>query len=237
MLQKSKTHHNSDKQSTNPAENNLMLANAMFFSDLAPADLDLLSGRSTTKIYPKNRVLINEGDESDALYVILKGKVKVFIGDEDGKEVTLSIQGQGEYFGELALMDGQPRSASVVTMEPSRFAIISKVDFQRCLVEHPEIAIQLIQALSKRIRILTENVRNMALLDVYGRVAHQLLGMATQQGETLVIEQKLTHQDIANLVGASREMVSRIMKDLIAGGYIGIKNKKITINHKLPLSW
>ena len=214
-----------------------MFSNVTLFADLSASELELITSHSVTKTYPKNCILINEGDHSDALYVILSGKVKVFVSGDDGREVTLNIQSVGEYFGELALIDDEPRSASVITLESSHLAMIAKKDFQQCLMENPAIALQLIRTQAKRIRALTENVKNLALLDVYGRVVHTLTKLATKQGKQLVIEQKLTHQDIANMVGASREMVSRIMKDLSTGGYIYVKDKKIMIQTKLPMAW
>ncbi len=214
-----------------------MLADIPLFSELAPEDLRLISDHGVTRSYPKNTILINEGDHSDSLYVILEGKVKVFTSDEHGKEFILSMQEAGDYFGELSLIDDSPRSASVMTLEKCRMCVISKADFQRCLEENPALAFELIRSLARRIRSLTERVRNLALLDVYGRVARTLLDMATEQDGNLVIEQRLTHQDIANMVGASREMVSRIMKDLTAGGYVRVSNRKIIIPGKLPPAW
>jgi CRP/FNR family cyclic AMP-dependent transcriptional regulator len=190
-----------------------------------------------TRKYPKNVVLITEGDRSDSFYVILSGKVKVFLSDEHGKEVQLNTQGPGEYFGELALIDQAPRSASVMTLEPSQLAVVSRENFQRCLAENPDIAVELISFLVNRVRSLTENVKNLALLDVYGRVARTLLNLSSEQDDQLVIEERLTHQEIANRVGASREMVSRIMKDLCTGGYIQIRDRKIFIQAKLPPGW
>lgn len=214
-----------------------MLANIALFSDLAQKDLELISNHSAIKSYPKNCILINEGDRSDAMYVILEGKVKVFLSDEEGKEVILNIQETGEYFGELALLDEEPRSASVMTLEPSRLMVISKRDFQRCLLDNPELSLKLIRYLAQRVRTLTETVRNLALLDVYGRVARTLEKLAVECNGKRVIEERLTHQDIANMVGASREMVSRIMKDLTTGGYIQVANRQITLKGKLPPGW
>lgn len=214
-----------------------MFSNVTLFADLSASELELITSHSVTKTYPKNCILINEGDHSDALYVILRGKVKVYVSGDDGREVTLNIQSAGEYFGELALIDDEPCSASVITLEPSFLAVIAKKDFQQCLMQNPRIALQLLRTESKRIRALTESVKNLALLDVYGRVVHTLTKLATKNGKKLVIEQKLTHQDIANMVGASREMVSRIMKDLNTGGYIHVEDKKIMIQTKLPMAW
>ena len=214
-----------------------MLDRVHLFSDLAPSDTRLLTEHSSTRTYPAHAVLINEGDQTDSLYVILEGKAKVFVSDENGKEAILNILSAGEYFGELALVDDAPRSASVMTMEPTKVMVVSKADFKSCLAKNPEMAFNLIQALTKQVRSLTENVKSLALMDVYGRIAHTLLDLASESDGKLVIEQKLTHQDIANMVGSSREMVSRILKDLSNGGYISVKNKNITINEQFPAGW
>ena len=200
------------------------------------AHVDQLA-KSRTAGIESNSILINEGDQTDSLYVIIDGEVKVYASDENGKEVILNILGAGEYFGELSLVDDQPRSASVMTMMPTKVMIISKANFKQCLAENSELAFNLIRALTKQVRALTDNVKSLALMDVYGRVAHTLLDLATEREGKQIIEQKLTHQDIANMVGASREMVSRILKDLSRGGYISIDKKSITINEKLPPGW
>lgn len=214
-----------------------MIENILLFSDLPEDYLKHIASCAVSRNYPKNSILITEGDQSDSLYIIESGRVKIFLNDENGKEVILNIQGPNEYFGELAMLDEAPRSASVMTLEPSRFSIISKADFDACLKSHPEIAVHLIRALAARIRALTENVRDLALHDVYERVASLLVKMAQEQDNKLVITQKLTHQEIANMVGASREMVSRIMKDLTTGGYIESHSKQVTLLKKLPAHW
>lgn len=215
-----------------------MLENVELFADLAPEDSEVLIHHSVTRSYPKNAILINEGDDTDSLYIIQEGKAKVFASDESGKEVILRILGPGEYFGELALVDHAPRSASVMALTPCKLIMISRSAFQECLQNHPTVAYNLIQALAQRVRHLNENVKSLALMDVYGRVARTLLDMAEEQPDgRLVIEQKLTHQDIANMVGASREMVSRIFKDLTFGNYISVDKGIVTINEKLPTRW
>jgi len=211
--------------------------NTVPFSELESADLDLMSSYGVIRAYPKGAVLINEGDNSTGFFIILSGKVKVYVSNQEGREVVLNIQRDGEYFGELALIDEAPRSASVITLEASQFVFVSKAGFQKCLSEHPEIAVKLIRSLSKRIRALTESVKNLALLDVYGRVSRVLENLAVSHEEKFVIKQRLTHQEIANMTGASREMVSRIIRDLVKGGYIQVKDKIITIHRKLPHDW
>lgn len=214
-----------------------MLHKVYMFSELAPAETDLLTKHCQTRTYPANSILINEGDRTDSMYIILEGEVKVFACDESGKEVILNILGPDEYFGELALVDDQPRSASVMTLKPTKVMVVSKGDFKHCLVENPDLSFNLIRALTRQVRALTDSVKNLALMDVYGRVARTLLDLSTDINGKHVIEQKLTHQDIANMVGASREMVSRILKDLAVGGYISVDKKTITINEKLPAGW
>ncbi len=206
--------------------------------ELSPEEIEAIAACGTSKTYPKHTILISEGDRSDFLYVIIQGRVKIFVGDEKGREVILNIQGPGEYFGEIALIDESPRSASVMTLEPSRLAFVSRDDFTRYLGAHPDTALKLLRAFAHRIRELTELAKNLALSDVYGRVARTLLKMARERDDgQWVIEQRLTHQDIADMVGASREMVSRIMKDLAKGGYIQTQKKIITICHRLPPGW
>ncbi|MBI3575286.1 MAG: Crp/Fnr family transcriptional regulator [Gammaproteobacteria bacterium] len=214
-----------------------MLANVSLLSGLKKGDLDILAAYGVTKGFPRNAVVITEGDTSDSLYLIIEGRVKVYLIDDQGREVILRTQGPGEYFGELALVDEEPRSASVMTLEPSKLCIISRAAFHECLSRNPGIAMVLVRHLSRLVRSLTENVRSLALLDVYGRVARLLLELAVKQGDKLVIEARPTHQEIANRVGASREMVSRIMKDLVAGGYVQDDGKRLVIPEKFPPAW
>lgn len=214
-----------------------MLQNIPLFSALGQEDLEAIAKQAVTKTFPKGNIVINEGDRTDSLYVILSGKVKVFLTDENHKEVIVDIQRVGDYFGELALLDEAPRSASVMTMEPCTFLVVSKSAFDRYLTNNPEVALNVMKGLAGRLRATTENVRSLALLDVYGRIARTLLQLARREGEDNVIDQKLTHQDLANMVGASREMVSRIMADLARGGYIKVEGKSIVVKEKLPPGW
>jgi len=203
---------------------------------LTEEELRALSGEGVVKAFPKQAVIVNEGDETDSLYVILSGRVKVFLSDEAGKEIVLGTQGPGEYFGEMVL-DGGPRSASVMTLEPSRFAIVPKQKFREFLLSHPDFSVHLIEKLIRRTRVLTDSVKSLALMDVYGRVARLLLELAREEGGKLVIDEKLTQQDIANRVGASREMISKIFKDLSSGGYITVENRRIVVNRTPPRHW
>jgi len=203
---------------------------------LTEEELRALSGEGVVKAFPKQAVVVNQGDETDSLYVILSGRVKVFLSDDAGKEVVLGTQGPGEYFGELVL-DGGPRSASVMTLEPSRFAIVPKRKFREFLRAYPGFSVHLIEKLIRRTRALTDSVESLALMDVYGRVARLLLELAVEEDGRLVVNERLTQQEIANRVGASREMVSKIFKDLSNGGYITVEGRRITINKIPPRHW
>ncbi len=203
---------------------------------LEPHELEALASHATAQTYPKNTVIINEGDRSDSIFITVSGKVKVFLHGEDGREVVLNMHGPGEYFGEMVLDEG-PRSASVMTLETSKFLVISKSDFRQFLSAHPDFAMKLINRLMRRVRALTDNVGSLALLDVYGRVARLLLELSVEQGGKHVVGERLTQKDIAERVGASREMVSRIFKDLVAGGYIQVDDRVITIRKELPSHW
>ncbi len=212
--------------------------NIPLFQGLSDKDMSALSGHAVNRTFKKNTIIIHEGDLSDSLYVILSGRVRIYLSDEEGKEVDLNILGAGEYFGELAALDNFPRSASVITLQESRFMIVSKKEFDSCLTTNPQIAVRIIDELTSRFRSMTDNVKSLALMDVYGRVARTLINLAAESDDgKLVIQQKLTQQDLANMVGASREMVSRILKDLTRGGYITVESKHITIQEKLPHAW
>lgn len=207
------------------------------FEGVAEAELRALAECTVTRSYPKQAIIVSEGDDTDSLYLILAGRVKVYLSDEAGKELILAVKGPGQYFGEMVL-DSQPRSASVMTLEPSQFAILSRADFKAFLLRHAEVALQLIENLIRVARGLTHSVRSLAMLDVYGRVARILLELAVDQGGgKLVIPEKLTQKDIAARVGASREMINRILRDLTTGGYLTLEGGRITINKAPPARW
>ena len=168
--------------------------------------------------------------------MILSGKVKAFVSDSEGHELILNTQGPGDYVGEMAL-DGKPRSASVVTLEPSTFSVVQREPLRDAIRSNPDFALDMIAKVIERAREATDNVKNLALLDVYGRVARLLLNMAVEADGKLRIPEKITQQEIAERVGASRDMVSRIFRDLTVGGYITVENRIITINKKPPARW
>lgn len=211
-------------------------AREKLFTALRP-NLRGLASRGTIRSYPKNSVIINEGEAGDALFVLLQGRVKVYSNDSAGREITFNFVDHGDYFAEMCI-DGGPRSASVMTMEPAVCSVVSPSAVRQHLSDEPEFAYDLISQVIRRARSATESARNMALLDVYGRVVVALQGPPGQaNAERPLTLTKITHQSIASRVGASREMVSRLLKDLEKGGYIELGVKRITLLKKLPARW
>jgi CRP/FNR family cyclic AMP-dependent transcriptional regulator len=212
------------------------LRNTSLFSGLDSADLEQVAAQTALRQYPKNTVIVNQGDDTDSFYVIVKGKVDVFLHNDKGKEIIINTLGECESFGELAPLGGIPRQASIITTEDSTFGIISRQIFMDTLLIKPAVSMRIIDLLITRIQDLAEEVSSLALEDVYNRVVRVLYKHAETVGDKLVTE-KLTQQNIASRVGATREMVHRILKELKTGGYISIEGKHITIERKLPSGW
>jgi CRP/FNR family cyclic AMP-dependent transcriptional regulator len=206
------------------------------FAKLSADELERIADLATRKSLGKNSVVVREGDNTDSLYIVLSGKIKIYLNDKQGREVVLGVAGEGESFGEMVL-DGGPRSASVMTLENCEFAILRRDDLEAFLRSHPDAALAIIRQLIGRIRHLTENVRSLALLDVYGRFRKLLMDLAVEVDGDMKIQEPLTQQEIANRIGASREMISRILRELNIGGYISIDRKRITLLRDLPTGW
>lgn len=214
-----------------------LLGAVPLFESLTEPELQTISSHAIRRSFPKNTTIIHEGDETDSLYIIEQGKAKAFLTNRMGREIVLSLIQEGSCFGEIALLDSAPRSASVMTTAPSTLLVITRKDFEQCLADNIHIATNIIRTLTERVRELTDNIKNLALSDVYSRMVSTLYKLAEEQGEVFVVNEKLTQQDIANMVGASREMVNKIMHDLVKGGYITTKNRQIIIHKKLPSGW
>lgn len=214
-----------------------MLDQVALFASLPPEELKKLESHTKQKRYRKNTVMIEKGDDSSTLYVLVSGKVRIYVSDEEGKEVVLDVCDEpGSVFGELALLRDTPRTASLMTLEDSQFLLLSKVDFQKCLHDNMQIAMDIIAGLVDRVSALTDRVSALALNDVYGRLAATLRDLAKEE-DGRQITQALTQQELAQMIGASREMVSRIFKELKAGDYIQLEGKRIVLNKKLPARW
>lgn len=204
----------------------------------APATLlDELAHRGMQRRYPRNVVLIQEGDRTDSIYIVLSGRIKAYVESSAGREFVLGLYGPGEYVGEMAL-DGGPRSASVITVEPTVCSVVTREVLTAFIRLHPEFAFDLLSRVIRKARMATESVRSLALLDVYGRIARLLQSEAIATGESnIAMVERLSHQEIANRVGCSREMVSRIIKDLTVGGYLAVGKKGIALLRRLPPAW
>ncbi len=204
--------------------------------DLSPQEVENLLECAVIRAFPRNAVIINEGDDSNSVYFLISGSVKIFLSDPNGNEVVIATMGAGEYFGEMSLEPGF-RSASVMTLEATRMAIVAMEDFRRFLRGHPDFILSLLGKMIRRTRAMNRNLKSMALLDVYGRLVQLLNDLAETIDGRQVITAPLTQQELANRIGCSREMVSKIMKDLVAGGYLEVDRKRIIIKRRLPTSW
>jgi CRP/FNR family cyclic AMP-dependent transcriptional regulator len=205
------------------------------FTSFPEDQLRTLTTMVTRRSASRSTTIMAGGDATDSLYIVLSGRLKVMMSDSDGKEVILSILGPGEFFGEMGLIDDEPRSASVVTIEPCELLAISKRDFKKCLTENAEMSMAVMRGLVRRLREADRKIGSLALLDVYGRVARLLLDMAENVNGEKVVTKRLPKQDIAKMIGASREMVSRVMKDLQTGGYIEMRGSSIVLRDTIML--
>jgi CRP/FNR family transcriptional regulator, cyclic AMP receptor protein len=215
-----------------------ILKNNELFKGLQESDIKVVAELTTKKIVQKNTIVISEGDTSSSMYLIKQGKVNVTLTNDEGKEMILSTLQQGDNFGELSLLDDDPRSANVIALEKCEFIVLHKSDFYQLLSQHPAIAISVIKYLCQRVRFITNIAQSLALLDVYGRLVKLLQSLASPSEDgRLIVSLPLTHKDIASRVGSSREMISRIMSELEKGQYLTTENKIITLNKKLPSAW
>lgn len=203
---------------------------------LPQALFQAVASRGQVRSFPAHAILINEGDTTDSLYIVLTGRVKAYASSEDGREVVLTEYGPGEYFGELSL-DGSRRSASIKAIEPCTCRVVQGSELQAFLTEFPEFSAHLTRKLIHMVRRLTGQVRSLALQDVYSRVVHLLNELSDPAGNERVVRHKLTQQDIADRVGSSREMVNRVMKELAAGGYVTQRQGRIVLLRKPPSAW
>lgn len=206
------------------------------FEGLQEPELEEVISSSVLKKSPKNTMVVQQGDQTDSLYIIVEGTVDVFLQNDSGKEIIINSLGPCDSFGELAPLGHIPRQASIITKTDCVFSVISRSIFMESLLTKPSVSMRIIELLVRHIQNLTEDLSSVALDDVYHRVVRVLYKHGEEQDGKVVTE-KLTQQDIANRVGATREMVHRILKELKMGGYISIQGKHITIEKKLPAGW
>ena len=200
---------------------------------LPPALFDALALRGNARSFRANAILISEGDVGDTLYIVLSGRIRTYASSAEGRDVVLGDYGPGEYLGELAL-DGGLRSASAKTTEATTCRVVQGAELRAFLAEHPDFAVHLSQKLVRMVRRLTEQVKRLALQDVYGRMVNVLMELSDASGDERIVREKLTQQDIADRVGSSREMVNRVLKDLTTGGYVSARDGRYVIHRRLP---
>lgn len=213
-----------------------MIIQKPLFSNFSDNDIRTIHNFGCTRQFPRRVRVFTEGDEGNSVYFINNGQVKVYTNDDEGNQSTIRYQGPGEYFGELALIDEQPRSATVETTADSDFTIVSKLDFRDCLSEYPSLATKLIPALTSRIRDLTEELTQCKLFKAYRRLRPKLYQLAAEKNNgTLLIEQRFTQEELGHLIGTSRETITNILNQLKIGGWIEVNPKKqIVIKKTLP---
>lgn len=202
------------------------------------AHIQALAAMGVPRRYRRGALLIQEGETGDTLYIVLQGRLRAFLGDDSGKELTLGTYGPLEYVGEMSL-DGGPRSANVEATEASTCAVVSRATLLAYIADHPEFAFELMGRLIRRARLATESARSVALIDVYGRLVrllNQLAGEADAHGER-ALRERMTHQELAQHLACSREMVSRLLKDLETGGYIAVRERRLHLLKTLPARW
>ena len=198
----------------------VVLRNVPLFSGLDESELQRLSQVAVRRRAGRNEQVVRAGEDAESLIVLLTGRAKVTNFDEEGREIILAWLGPSEFFGEMGLLDGSPRSANVVAAEACELMFLSKDAFQTCLQENFQVAQKLMKILVQRLREADRKIESLALLDVYGRVARLLLDMSEEVDGLRVVKKKISKQDMAKMIGASREMVSKVMRDLELRGYI-----------------
>jgi CRP/FNR family cyclic AMP-dependent transcriptional regulator len=202
-----------------------------------PAELlDALAALGHTRAYPKGTIVVTEGEPALSMYLVHEGQMRVFVSDEDGREVELNVIGPGEYFGEL-MLGSQVRTATVQTTSKAKLTMITRAEFEQALAEQPTLAFHVIQHLIDRVRQLSRNVQGLVSMDVYGRVVRLFNELAHDEGGQRVVPGPLSQQKIADRVGASRSMINRILQDLVAGGYIETSRERIVLRKPLPKHW
>jgi CRP-like cAMP-binding protein len=211
-----------------------LLRKVPLFSGLEKEDLATLSSIVTRKEFGKRDTLFHQGDPGEEFMILTEGSVKVELMNSEGKELTLTILTPFQFLGELALLDDVPRSATVVSMEQSVLLSINKRDFARLLESYPRMSIPMLRQLTRRVRVLTDDIASMAFLDSYSRVTRKILNLGEEMGQTnaeghILIDRPLTHQQLANLVGTTRETVTKILNEMKDNGLLDIRRHRITI--------
>jgi CRP-like cAMP-binding protein len=203
------------------------------FSELSETDLQKISRAATKQLYRKDNMILIEEEIGSTMFIILTGRVKISRISDDGREVILSILSEGDFFGEMSILDGETRSANVVTLEDSQILVIRREDFLQMLHDFPQIAINLLKELAHRLRKSDSQIKSLSLQNATGKVASTLLRIADDSGKIHLGQVEISklppQQDLANMAGTSRETISRVIKSLSEKGYLKKVGSKLII--------
>jgi CRP-like cAMP-binding protein len=214
-----------------------MLKKVSLFANVEEGELDRLSSMLVERFCPRDTNIVSRDDPGDSMFIISKGRVKIVILGDNGREVILNLLKSGDFFGEMALLDDMPRSANVVAAEDSTVLILKRDQFAEHITKSPATALNMMAELARRLRRADELISNLALLDVYARVAHILIDLAKRDGEEveegILIRERPTQQDIASMIGTSRETVSRVLSEFQRRGFVEMRGRDILLSRKL----
>jgi CRP/FNR family cyclic AMP-dependent transcriptional regulator len=214
-----------------------LLKSIDLFEGLDEESLEILQQNARALSFRKNTVLMSEGETGESLYIVKSGSIKVYVSDGEGHEIVLEVEGPGSYIGEVSLLDNEPRTASAITLESTEVLAVSKSVFVDCVNRNPDVAIVIIRAMTRRLRRATNTIRSLALDNVYQRLSAKLRELAEASGDTYALSRKFSNQELGDMIGASREMVGKILNDLTAGGYIEQRNRRWHLLRELPANW
>ncbi len=217
--------------------NQNFLKSVPIFTDLDENALDQMLSRARTLTFKKNTILMSEGETGECMYLIQSGSAKIYVSDDDGNELILFVEGPGSYIGEISLLDDAPRTASAVTLEKTQVLVVSKTAFIECVTDNPDIAFHIIRAMTKRLRRATEGISGLALKNVYQRLALKLIDLSEESDGIRRLPRKYSHQELASMIGSSREMVSKILAELTKGEYVEIREQRLHLIKNLPHDW
>jgi len=211
------------------------LKQVTIFSSLSDSEMRDLMSVAKRRRFRAGEVIFHRDDPGQVLYIIKEGKVKICLISPDGQEISLVVFGKGEYFGEFSLLDGLPRSTDAIALEQVECYSLQRSDFHNVIMKNPKIALQVLEVLVKRLRTTDQQVEDLIFLDVYGRVAKKLLELAESHGievdDGMRIDVRLTQQELASMVGASRESVNKVMGYFMDKGYISTDRHRITVHN------
>lgn len=220
-------------------DNRALLRRVTIFQELSDKDLDILTQRLVPRTYVKDAIIVSQEEEGDALYVIKTGKVKVTLYGDSGREVILTIFKPGDYFGEMSLIDGDPRSANVIAIDEAELLMLSRQAFLKQIEESPRLAMAVMTELCRRLRRADASIGSLALLDVFGRLAHVLIDLGKREGIAaatgIQIKERPTQQDLANMVGTTRETVSRALSEFQRRGWVEMRGRSLFLHPTFSL--